>query len=245
MIPMLYLIGTGIYDEKDISLKGIEACKKCDTIFAEFYTCPVSVDISSLEKIIGKKITVLDRKQVEEDEVVIESAKKQDTAFLVGGDALSATTHTEIMLDAKKAGIKVRVIHASSIFTAIAETGLMLYKFGKTVSLPFPQKGYFPTTPYTNIKENLDCSIHTLLLLDIGMTANRAIEILLELEEKVKGNIFSKDTKLVVVAHLGGDSLIKYDTIDNLKKMDFGALPHSIVVPGKMHFHEEEFLELF
>ncbi len=242
---MLYLIGTGIHDEKDLSLKGIEACKKCARVFAEFYTCPVSVDIPCLEKMILKKITVLDRKQVEEDGIVLESAKKGNTAFLVGGDALSATTHTQLVLEAKKAGIKVRVIHASSIFTAIAETGLMLYKFGKTVSLPFPQEGYFPTTPYTNIKENLDCGLHTLLLLDIGMTANRAIEILLELEEKLNGNIFPKDTKLVVVAHLGGNSLIKYDTIDKLKKMDFGALPHSIVVPGKMHFHEEEFLELF
>lgn len=239
---MLYLIGTGIHDEKDISLKGIEACKKCARVFAEFYTCPVSVDIPSLEKTLGKKITVLDRKAVEESEVVIESAKKEDTAFLVGGDALSATTHTQLLLDTKKAGIQVRVIHASSIFTAIAETGLMLYKFGKTVSLPFPQEGYFPTTPYTNIKENLDACLHTLLLLDIGMTANRAIEILFELEEKVKGKLFSKNTKFVVVAHLGGDSLIKYDTIEKLKKMDFGALPHSIVVPGKLHFHEEEFL---
>ena len=241
---MLHLIGTGIHDEKDISLKGIEACKKCARVFAEFYTCPVSVDIPSLEKIVGKKITILDRKQVEEDEVVLEFAKKEDTAFLVGGDALSATTHTQLVLDAKKAGIEVRVIHASSIFTAIAETGLMPYKFGKTVSLPFPQKGYFPTTPYNSIKENLNSGLHTLLLLDIGMTANRAIEILLELEKKVKENIFSKETKLVVAAHLGGDSLIKQDTIENLKKRDFGALPHSIVVPGKLHFHEEEFLDL-
>ena len=242
---MLYLIGTGIHDEKDMSLKGIDACKKCAKVFAEFYTCPVSVNITSLEKMVGKKITVLDRKQVEEGEVVIESAKKQDTAFLVGGDALSATTHTEIMLGAKKAGIEVKIIHASSIFTAIAETGLMLYKFGKTVSLPFPQKGYFPATPYTNIKENLDAGLHTLLLLDIGMTANRALEILLELEGKLKGNVFSKDTKIVVVAHIGGDSLIKYDAIENLKKMDFGALPHSIVVLGKMHFHEADVLGLF
>ena len=86
--------------------------------------------------------------------------------------------------------------------------------------------------------------MHTLLLLDIGMTANRAIEILLELEGKVNGKVFSKDTKLVVAAHLGGDSLIKHDTIEKLKKMDFGALPHSIVVPGKLHFHESEFLDL-
>ena len=241
---MLYIIGIGIHDETDMSLKAANAIRKCNAVFAEFYTSPVKFDLENLEKITGKKIILLDRKQVEEDEIVLNSAKTKDTAFLVGGDALSATTHTEIVLDAKKAGIPVKIIHASSIFTAVAETGLMLYKFGKTVSLPFPAEGYFPTTPYTNIKENIDSGLHTLLLLDIGMLSGKAIDILLELEDKMKGNLFTVETKLVVVAHLGGDSVIRYDTIENLKKMDFGALPHAIVVPGKLHFHEEEFLDI-
>ncbi|MCK4968578.1 MAG: diphthine synthase [Candidatus Aenigmarchaeota archaeon] len=242
---MLYLIGIGINDEKDISLKGIEAIKKCENVFMELYTCPIHIDLKNLEKLTGKKIRLLERNHVEDEEVVLNSAKTKDTAFLVGGDALSATTHTEIILDAKKLGIDVKIIHASSIFTAIAETGLMLYKFGKTVSLPFPQEGYFPTTPYTNIKDNLDSSLHTLLLLDIGMSANKAIEILLELEEKMNGKLFDDSFKLVIVAHLGGDSLIKYDTISNLKNMDFGIQPHALIIPSKLHFHEEEFLELF
>jgi len=239
------MIGTGIYDERDISLKAIDALKKSKKIYAEFYTCPVNVNIEVLEKQAGKKIRVLDRAQVEEQDIIIDSAKKQDTSFLVGGDALSATTHTQLMLDAKKSGIVVKVIHASSIFTAIAETGLQLYKFGKTVSLPLPQVNYFPTTPYTNLKENLDSGLHTLLLLDIGMSANTAIDILMDLEEKMKGNIFSNRTRLVVAAHLGGDSLVKYDTISSLRKMDFGALPHTIVIPGKLHFTEVEYLKTF
>ncbi len=242
---MLYMIGTGIYDERDISLKAIDSLKKCKKIYAEFYTCPVNVNIPALEKQATKKIQVLNRKQVEEQDTILNSAKKQPTAFLVGGDALSATTHTQLMLDAKKSGIKVKVIHASSIFTAIAETGLQLYKFGKTVSLPLPQVNYFPTTPYTNLKDNIDTGLHTLLLLDIGMSANTAIDILMDLEKKMKKNIFTKKTKLIVAAHLGGDSLIKYNTIENLKKTDFGALPHTIVIPGKLHFTEEEYLKTF
>jgi len=241
---MLYLVGIGIHDEKDISLKGLEAIKKCDKVFAEFYTSPIHVDLKKLEEITGKKITVLERKHVEEEEIVLEAAKERDTAFLVGGDALSATTHTEIVLDAKKTKIPVRVIHASSIFTAVAETGLMLYKFGKTVSLPVPKEGYFPTTPYINIKENRDCGLHTLLLLDIGMAAGKAIDILLELEDKMKGKLFVSKTKIIVAANLGGDSVIKYDTMETLRKTDFGALPHTIVIPGKLHFHEEEFLSV-
>lgn len=242
---MLYLVGIGIHDERDISLKGIDACKKCKSVFAEFYTSPIAVNMPNLEKIIGKKITVLDRKHVEEENIIIDAAKKGDVAFLVGGDPLAATTHADIALEAKKCGIKVEVIHSSSVFSAIAETGLHLYKLGRTVSLPMPQKNYSPASPYNNIVENKKCGLHTLLLLDIGMTANKAIEVLLELEAREKKKLFTKNTKLVVCAHLGGDSLIKYGTMDKLAKIDFGAHPHCIIVPGELHFHEEEFINGF
>lgn len=242
---MLYLIGIGIHDERDISLKGIDACRKCKSVFAEFYTSPIAVNMQNLEKIIGKKITVLERKQVEEEKIIIGAAMKGDAAFLVGGDPLSATTHADIVLEAKKSGIKVEVIHSSSIFSAIAETGLQLYKFGKTVSLPSPQENYFPTSPYDNILENKKAGLHTLLLLDIGMAANKAIEVLLEIEKKQKKKLFSKETKIVVCAHLGGNSLIKYGPLGKLQEIDFGAHPHCIIIPGELHFHEKEFLETF
>ncbi|MBC7089677.1 MAG: diphthine synthase, partial [Methanobacteriaceae archaeon] len=35
---MLYIIGLGLYDENDISIKGMKTLKECDRIFAEFYT---------------------------------------------------------------------------------------------------------------------------------------------------------------------------------------------------------------
>jgi len=35
---MLYFIGLGLYDEKDISVKGLEALKSADEVYAEFYT---------------------------------------------------------------------------------------------------------------------------------------------------------------------------------------------------------------
>lgn len=242
---MLYLIGIGIHDERDISLKGIEAAKKCRSVFAEFYTSPIAVNMANLEKIIGKKITLLERKQVEEENNIIEAAKKEDTAFLVGGDPLSATTHAGIVLEAKKFGIVVEVIHSSSIFSAIAETGMHLYKFGRAVSLPAPEENYFPASPYDNIFENKNAGLHTLVLLDIGMTANKAIELFFELEKKQKKKLFSKETKIVVCAHLGGNSVIKYGAMDELAKTDFGAHPQCIIIPGELHFHEKEFLETF
>ena len=46
---MLYLVGLGLYDEKDISLKGLEALKRADVVYAEFYTaCLFGGDLHSL-----------------------------------------------------------------------------------------------------------------------------------------------------------------------------------------------------
>ncbi len=242
---MLYLIGLGIGDEKDISLRGIEACRKAEKVFIELYTCPLKIDVSNLEIIIEKKIAVLDRKGVEESGKIISSAIEKDIVLLVGGDPLSATTHAEIILEARKKGIKVEIVHSSSVFTAVAETGLSLYKFGKAVSLPRPQDNYFPTSPYENISDNLKNGMHTLLLLDIEMSAGEGMSLLLELEKKVKGGLFSPDTKIAVCAHLGKGSLIRYGMVKELQKIDFGEHPHCIVVPAKLNFAEEEFLESF
>ena len=242
---MLYLIGLGIGDEKDISLRGIEVCKKAEKVFLELYTCPLKIDISYLNKIIEKKITVLDRKGVEESGKIIKSAIEKDTVLLVGGDPLSATTHAEIILEARKRGVKVEIVHSSSVFTAVAETGLSLYKFGKVVSLPRPQDNYFPTSPYENISDNLSNGMHSLVLLDIGMDAGEGMSILLDLEKKVKGRIFSFETKIAVCAHLGKGSLIRYGMIKDLQKADFGEHPHCIIVHAKLNFSEEEFLESF
>lgn len=241
---MLYIIGIGLHDEKDISLKGIEAAKKCKKVYMELYTCPLKIDIKVFEKIIGKKVKVLERREVEEEDSIIDSAAKTDTAFIAGGDALSATTHIDLAMQCRKKGIGVKIIHGSSIFSAVAECGLQLYKFGRTVSLPYPKENYFPDSPYENIALNLKAGMHTLLLLDIGMKANEAMDVLLALEKRLKGRILTENTKIVVAAHLGAPlgATIKYGKIKDLKEMDFGELPHTIVIPGKLHFAEEEYL---
>jgi diphthine synthase len=241
---MLYLIGCGIQDEKDLSLRAIEIMSKCDFIFAEFYTCPIKFNFDKIECAIQKKIKVLSREEVEESSKILDCAKLGKTAFLVGGDPLSATTHTEFVKEAKESGIKIKVVHSSSVFSAIAESGLHLYKFGKTVSLPFKQEGYFPNSPYYNIKDNKDLGLHTLLLLDIKMSANKGLELLLELENMEGCGLFNKKDKLIVCAHLGEDSYIKYSTIGDLLERDFGEHPHCIIIPGKLHFQEEDYLKL-
>ena len=49
-----------------------------------------------------------------------------------------ATTHVDLCINAKKKGIKTRVIHAASVVSAVRGiSGLQNYKFGKAVTIPF------------------------------------------------------------------------------------------------------------
>ena len=44
---MLYIIGLGLGDEKDITLRGLEAIKICDKVYIEAYTSLLSFGIAS------------------------------------------------------------------------------------------------------------------------------------------------------------------------------------------------------
>ena len=146
----LTFIGLGLYDEKDISLKGLEEIKNCDKIFAEFYTAKLTgTTIEKIEKTIDKKITVLNREETEKGDIILDSAEKQKTVFLTAGDPMTATTHVDLRIRAIKKGIEAHIVHGSSIVTAVSGIlGLQNYKFGRTTTLAYPEKNYFPTSPY-------------------------------------------------------------------------------------------------
>jgi len=251
---MLNLIGIGLSDEKDITLKGLELIRNSDFVYLENYTSVLQCDFSALEKLYNKKIILADRKMVEQnaEKTILKNAETKNVSFLVIGDVLSATTHIDLIQRAKKMGIKVNIVHNASILTAVAETGLQLYKFGRTTSIPFPEKNFQPETAYDAIKNNLKNELHTLILLDLKpnenkfMTVNEAIKILLEIENKRNEKVFTEKTKIIGCARIGSDSSkIRYETAGKIIKEDFGKPPHCIIVPAKMHFAEEEFLKQF
>lgn len=249
----LVFIGLGLYDETDISVKGVEELKHCDEIFAEFYTTTLGgFNRQSFEQWIGKKITVLTREETENGERIINAAAHHSVAFLTGGDPMIATTHVDLRLRAIKQHISTKIIHAGSATTAVSGIlGLQNYKFGRTTTLAFEEKGYFPTSPYIVIYNNIKMGLHTLVLLDIQaeknryMTANEGVELLIKMEEKLKKHLITNDTIACVVARAGApDELAVADTIQKLRKKDFGPPLHTIVIPGNLHFMEIEALEL-
>jgi len=251
----IYFIGLGLYDEKDITLKGLEIARKCDLVFAEFYTSLLAgTDIGKIEEQIGKSIRLLNREDVELnfERIVLSEAKTKDVAFLTAGDPMVATTHADLRIRAKQMGIKSYIIHAPSIYSAVAITGLQIYKFGKSATVAYPEKNWFPTSHYDTIKENKERGLHTLLFLDIKadqrkyMTANEAMEILLQVEEKKKKEVFTKDTLVVVLARAGSlNPTIKAGYVKDMIKEDFGKQPHVLIVPGRLHVVEAEYLVAF
>ena len=41
------------------------------------------------------------------------------------------------------------------------------------------------------------------------------------------------------------NSIIKKGTLKELKDVDFGLAPHCLIIPGKLHYSEEEMLNLW
>lgn len=240
---MLWIIGLGVGDEKDISVRGVEACRKADRVFAEFYTARWAGDAGKLEKMIGKKIYVLQRKDLEEDSGnLVKEAAKKDVALLVPGDPLSATTHANLLMEAKGMGIGCRVVHSSSILTAVAETGLILYNFGRTATIVRPQKAYAPDSFYVTGAKNRKQGMHTLFLLDIDMDTGEAAGILLGLEKRLRKGLLDPGMKAVAASGLGSmGSRILYEKMEILQKKPLKP-PAVVIIPGKLHFIEEEFL---
>ena len=249
---MLYLVGLGLCDEKDISLKGLEILKECEKVYFEGYTNLWFGDLKELEKMISKKIERLKRKDLEENfEKILEEAKKKKIAILVPGDPLIATTHSTLMLEAWKRNIETEVVHGSSVISAIAETGIHVYKIGSIVTIPLKEKVELPASIYQKIKENKERGLHTLCLLDLDvekqkfLTVEKALEILLQLEEKFKEKVISKEEEIVVGSKLGcNDSKIWFGKIEKFLNLKV-ELPAVILIPGKLHFMEKEFLERF
>jgi diphthine synthase len=249
---MLTLIGLGLNDENDVTLKGIEAAKNSDKVFVEFYTSFWNGKKENLEKIIEKKIYELQRKDLEENSnKILQEAKNSDIAILVQGDPLVATTHETLIVEAKKLKIKTKIIHNASIFSAISETGLHIYKFGPTVTIPFPEKvsSKFPKSVYETISENKRRNLHTLCLLDVlaenkkYMNASEAIEILLNMEKEFGGNMINENSEAVVFENAGSDeSKITFGKISDLMSQEFKNYPQVLILIGNLHFTEKEYL---
>ena len=250
----LIFVGLGLHDEMDISLRGLDVVKQSDFVFAEFYTSLMSgFSKERFERETGRKIRVLSRRHLEDEEgeLILRKAAEGSAVLLVPGDPLIATTHIDLRIRAERRGIKTRITHGASIISAIIGlSGLQNYRFGRSVSIPFPHGRHLSQTPYEVISENKTRNLHTLCFLDIEvkegrfMTINDSLKILSTLEERKKKGIITTDSMAVGIARAGSeDPLVKADRVKNLLRFDYGQPPHSLIIPAQhLHFMEAEAL---
>jgi len=239
------MIGLGLSDERDISLKGLEAVKKCDIIYLESYTSRLQCTLEKLEKLYNKNIILADRILVEQkaEEIILKEAKTKDVAFLVIGDPFGATTHIDLRLRAEKLGIQVKVIHNASVLTSIGISGLELYKFGKTTSVPFHNEKV--TSPIEVLKQNQKDKLHTLLLLDLDPLTDKFMSIKEAIEYLLKNKI-DKKTICIGCAGLGSEEpQLKSGALDDVKIHKFTKFPQCLIIPSELHFIEKEAIDLW
>ena len=237
---MLYLIGLGL-NVDGISKFGLDIVKRCKKVYLENYTVDLPYTKHQVEEVIVKKINDADRNFVDSLEIIDEAAKS-DVALLVYGSPLTATTHITLLQEAKKSGIKTKVIYNASIFDAVAETGLQLYKFGKIASMPAWKKSYEPDSFMKIIQENQSMKAHSLILTDIGLEFPDALN---QLEESAKKNKI-KLNKLILCQVLGTQNRkISYKTVEEFKEFSGVRKPYCIIIPSKLHFVEKEVLDEF
>ena len=248
----LIFVGLGLHDERDVSLRGLEKIRDVEKVFAEFYTSLMpGLSLQRLEELVGGEVFVVSRRSLEEEEgrVILREAREGRVAFLVPGDPLIATTHVDLRIRAEREGIRTRVIHGSSIISAVMGlSGLQNYKYGRSVTIPFPE-GFVSETPYRVIRENRERGLHTLCFLDVKaeegryMTVKEGLEALLEVEKRRRRGVITRRTLVVGVARAGSEApVVKAGYLGEVMEYEFGAPPHTLVFPGRLHFMEAEAL---
>ncbi len=248
---MFYLIGVGL-KPLHLTLEAKEAIGKCSRVFLDTYTsayCEGSAD--DLREVVGREIIELNRKAVEEGfPLLLKDAKKsnEDIALLVFGNPLSATTHVQLLLDAKEQGIETSIVAGISIYNFLGAIGLDQYRFGRTCTIVAPKENYEPESFYDVIERNFENGQHTLCLLDIEaekdkmMTVGEALGILQKIERKRGKDILQKATLIGLFALGSKKEMVKVADLTKLQRSSFALFPQSLVIAAPLTEKEEEAL---
>jgi len=248
---MLWFIGLGISGFKSIPNEALDVLSKADIVYLEQFTSPISKsDLTKIKKSTKGEFKPAKRWLVEDGKEILGNSKKKKVVLLSYGDPYIATTHIELRARAIEEKIKTHSIHAASSLTSmIGECGLHFYKVGRIATVMSEME---LTTPYYVIYKNIIEGNHTVLLLeynqdkDFFLDPNDALKGLLETEKGQIRNVISTSTYAIVASRIGfKDQTIISGKISSLKKIDFGKPPHTIIIPGRMHFTESDALKVF
>ena len=243
----LWFVGLGLDDERGLSRRAVEVLSAAGEVFAEQYTSAAPPGtLERLGRSIGREVKRLDRPLLESEAPILSSlARHERVVLLVVGDPFAATTHVALRLAVERAGHSWCYVPNASILTAAAGfLGLMHYRFGRTVSLPFPDPRFAPRSPIEQIEGNRTRGLHTLVLLDLNpdegrfLSASEALGILRERDPD--GRVVADTDFLAVAARVGrAGAQGYYGPFARLQTVDFGPPLHTVVVPApELHFEE-------
>jgi len=245
----LVFVGLGLGD-RGISLAGVDAIKASDSTYLERYTSPGSAAlVDDLEAVTGRKISLVGREFVEDGKEILGKAGTSKVVLAVQGDPMIATTHNDLRVRATSRGIRTSVVHGATIPAAAAsESGLHFYKFGGTITFTV-ESAFHHQDVYQRIHRNLLDGQHTLLLLEYdvekkqGVEPSFVFERLLDAEKNFKREVLSEGTLALVLGRVGmSDQSVVGGAMGALRARSFGPPPHCVIIPGRLHFTEEEVL---
>ena len=244
---MLWFVGLGISGTKSISIEVEKMIQEADFVYLEAFTSPISqTHEEEIKKIVNGNFKIAKRWLVEDGQEILKAAKNSTVILLSYGDPYVATTHIELRTRAKLENIETNTIHSASAVTSmIGEAGLQFYKVGRVVTIMNEKKSTI--TPYTTIFKNLTQGLHSIILLEYNhdkkyfLDPKNAILDLLDIEKEQKRTVLSDDTFAIIASRIGFETQkIISGKFSNLLKIDFGEPPHSIIIPGKLHFTESD-----
>jgi len=249
---MLWIAGLGISGIESISIETQKLLKNADIVYLEQFTSPVTkLESNKIRKLVKGEFKIAKRWMVEDGKEILKNSKKKNVVLLTYGDPYIATTHIELRTRAIQEKIKTKTIHAASSITAlVGECGLQYYKIGRIVTVMKDPKTL--TTPYYVMYSNALAGNHTVLLLEYNQDEGfflepvNALLDLLSTEKEQKRKIMSPSTFVIIASRIGfKNQAITAGKISNLIKKNFGKPPHTIIIPGQLHFTESDALKVF
>ena len=248
---MLWFVGLGISGISELSDNTISIIKNANTVYLESFTSPISeTEKEQLANMCDGEFKIAKRWLVEDGNEILENAKKREVVLISYGDPYIATTHLELKTRAVTDKIETKTIHSSSIVSSlIGEIGLQYYKVGKILTIMNDPKSMI--TPYNTISNNLLSKMHSVILLEYNedksffLDPQDALSLLLDAEKIQNGKIISLDTFAIIASRIGkSDQNITSGKISNLIKKEFGNPPHTIIIPGSLHFTESNAVKI-
>lgn len=249
---MLWIAGLGISGIESISIETQKLLKNADIVYLEQFTSPVTkLESNKIRKLVKGEFKIAKRWMVEDGKEILKNSKKKKVVLLTYGDPYIATTHIELRTRAIQEKIKTKTIHAASSITAlVGECGLHYYKIGRIVTVMKDPKTL--TTPYYVTYSNALAGNHTVLLLEYNQDEEfflepvNALSYLLSTEKEQKRKIILPSTFVIIASRIGfKNQAITAGKISNLIKKNFGKPPHTIIIPGQLHFTESDALKVF